>query len=258
MTAPLLEVQAADKEFGGVRAVSRVSFDVRAGEIRSIIGPNGAGKTTLFNLVSGLLPLDAGTITFKGARLDRLSAPARAGLGIGRTFQNLQLFANMTVLENVMVGRHRQSRTGFFGAAFRTPGARAEERDVIESARACLAFVGLDGREHDAAPSLAFGQQRLLEIARALAMEPVLLLLDEPAAGLNPAEVERLAELIGAIRRRGFTVLLVEHHMNLVMGVSDRILVLHHGEVLAEGSPETIRHDATVIDAYLGTDDFDA
>ena len=255
MREPLLEVRDARKRFGGVVAVSGVSFRVLAGEIRAIIGPNGAGKTTLFNLVSGLLPLDGGEIRFRGRPLDGLPPPARARLGLGRTFQNLQIFGTMSVLENVMVGRHARSRSGFVDAAFATPRARREERAIREAAHAALAFVGLDRRPDDPAASLAFGQQRLLEIARALAMEPQLLLLDEPAAGLNPTEVARLATLIRAIRDRGTTVLLVEHHMDLVMGVSEAVVVLNYGEVLAEGPPGAIRSDPGVITAYLGVED---
>jgi branched-chain amino acid transport system ATP-binding protein len=252
---PLLEVRDARKRFGGVVAVSGVSFRVLAGEIRAIIGPNGAGKTTLFNLISGLLPLDAGEIRFRGRRLDGLPPPARARLGLGRTFQNLQVFGTMTVLENVMVGRHARSRSGFVDAALTTPRARREERAIREAAHAALAFVGLDRRRDDSAANLAFGQQRLLEIARALAMEPLLLLLDEPAAGLNATEVARFAALIRAIRDRGTTVLLVEHHMDLVMGVSEAVVVLNYGEVLAEGPPGAVRNDPAVIDAYLGVED---
>jgi branched-chain amino acid transport system ATP-binding protein len=258
MTAPLLHAQEVRKEFGGVVAVGGVSFEVHPGEIDAVIGPNGAGKTTLLNLVGGLLALDGGTLRFQGRRLDRLGPSARAELGIGRTFQNLQIFHNMTVLENVMVGRHRRSRSGFVGAALRTPGMRREERAITEAARAVLRFVGLEARAGDPAWSLPFGQQRLLEIARALAMEPTLLLLDEPAAGLNPTEVGRLAELVFAIRERGSTVVLVEHHMDLVMRVSERIVVLNHGEVLAQGSPDAVRSDPAVITAYLGAEDLDA
>jgi ABC-type branched-subunit amino acid transport system ATPase component len=255
VTTPLLEARGARRAFGGVTAVAGVSFALAPGEIRAVIGPNGAGKTTLLNLVSGLLPLDGGTISFRGRPLNGLGPAARAGLGIARTFQNLQVFAGMTVLENVMVGRHQRSRCGFLAAALATPPARREERRIVDAARACLAFVGLETRAEDQAASLPFAQQRLLEIARALAMEPALLLLDEPAAGLNAVEVERLTTLVGAVRARGHTIVLVEHHMDLVMRVSDRILVLDHGEVLAEGLPNAIRSDPAVIDAYLGAED---
>jgi ABC-type branched-subunit amino acid transport system ATPase component len=255
---PLLEVRDVRKRFGGVVALGGVSFEVGPREIRGIIGPNGAGKTTLFNLVTGLLPLDGGEVRFRGRPLDGLGPARRAALGIGRTFQNLQIFANMTVLENVLVGCHLKSRTGFLGAACRTPRARREEAALVASAHACLAFVGLVDRQADPAGALPFGQQRLLEIARTLAMEPALLLLDEPAAGLNPTEVGRLAELIYAIRARGTAVLLVEHHMDLVMRVSEAVLVLNYGTVLAQGPPDAVQNDPAVIDAYLGLEDPDA
>ncbi|MBI4610182.1 MAG: ABC transporter ATP-binding protein [Candidatus Rokubacteria bacterium] len=258
MPAPLLEVRGLRKEFGGVVAVGGVSFEVRSGEIRAIIGPNGAGKTTIFNLINGLFPLNRGEVRFRGRLLNGLRPADRAALGIARTFQNLQIFTNMTVLENVMVGRHRKSGSGFLSTAFRTSRARREEREILEAARGCLDFVGLEERRDDPAGSLPFGQQRLLEIARALAMEPVLLLLDEPAAGLNPIEVGRLAELTYAIRERGITILLVEHLMDLVMRVSENILVLNYGEVLAQGPPAAIREDPAVIDAYLGVEEPDA
>jgi branched-chain amino acid transport system ATP-binding protein len=254
VAAPLLEVRELRKRFGGVVAVERVSFEVAPGEIRAIIGPNGAGKTTIFNLLSGLLPPDGGLVVFRGRALDRVRPARRAALGIARTFQNLQVFGDMTVLENVMVGRHRKSACGLVASALRLPWARREERDIGAAAQAALAFVGLQVRGGDVASILPFGQQRLLEIARALAMEPELLLLDEPAAGLNPVEVDRLGDLIEAIRDRGITVLLVEHHMDLVMRVSTRIIVLDHGAVLAEGSPDEVQGDPAVVDAYLGVD----
>jgi branched-chain amino acid transport system ATP-binding protein len=258
MAPTLLSARGLAKAFGGVVAVADVTFDVPAGEIRAIIGPNGAGKTTLFNLVTGIFPLDRGQIHFRGHGLNGLSTWQRAQLGIARTFQNLQIFANMTVLENVMVGRHPKSRAGLLAAAFRTPASRREEAQIREHALACLELVGLGGRSRDPAGSLPFGQQRLLEIARCLATEPALLLLDEPAAGLNLAETEALGQLILSLRRRGITMLLVEHLMDLVMGISDSVLVLNYGQVLAEGSPEAVQNNPAVIEAYLGAEAVDA
>ena len=250
----LLSARGLAKTFGGVVAVADVTFDVPGGEIRAIIGPNGAGKTTIFNLVTGIVPLDRGEIRFQDQGLNGLSTWQRARRGIARTFQNLQIFANMTVLENAMVGRHRQSRSGLLAAAFRTPGSRREEATIRDEALDCLELVGLADRARDPAGSLPLGQQRLLEIARCLAAEPTLLLLDEPAAGLNLAEAEALGRLILALRGRGITILLVEHLMDLVMGVSDSVLVLNYGQVLAQGSPEAVQSDPAVIEAYLGAE----
>ena len=253
-----LSAQGISKTFGGVVAVADVTFEIPADEIRAIIGPNGAGKTTIFNLITGIFPLDRGEIRFKDHGLDGLSTWQRAQLGIARTFQNLQIFTNMTVLENAMVGRHRQSRAGLLAAAFRTPGSRREEARIREQALACLELVGLAERAQDPAGSLPFGQQRLLEIARCLATEPTLLLLDEPAAGLNLAESEALGQLILGLRGRGITILLVEHLMDLVMGISDSVLVLNYGQVLAHGSPEAVQNNPAVIEAYLGAEVADA
>jgi branched-chain amino acid transport system ATP-binding protein len=258
MAPTLLSARRLAKSFGGVVAVADVTFDVPGGEIRAIIGPNGAGKTTIFNLITGIFPLDQGEIRFKDHALHGLSTWQRAQLGLARTFQNLQIFTNMTVLENAMVGRHRQSRAGLLAAAFQTPGSRRGEAKIREEALACLELVGLVERSQDPAGSLPFGQQRLLEIARCLATEPTLLLLDEPAAGLNLAETEALGRLILSLRHRGITILLVEHLMDLVMGVSDSVLVLNHGQVLAHGSPEAVQNDPAVIEAYLGAEVVDA
>ena len=258
MAQALLSARGLAKTFGGVVAVADVTFEVPSGEIRAIIGPNGAGKTTIFNLITGIFPLDRGEIRFKEQGLNGLSTWQRAQLGIARTFQNLQIFTNMTVLENAMVGRHRQSRAGLLAAAFRTPGSRREEAKIREGALACLELVGLVERSQDPAGSLPFGQQRLLEIARCLATEPTLLLLDEPAAGLNLAESEALGRLILSLRGRGITILLVEHLMDLVMGISDSVLVLNYGQVLAHGSPEAVQNNPAVIEAYLGAEVVDA
>lgn len=248
----LLEGQGLRKAFGGLQALAGVSFDIEEGEIRAIIGPNGAGKTTLFNLISGLLSPDAGELRFRGRRLNGLRPFEVAALGIGRTFQNLQIFGNMTVLENVMVGRHAKTRAGFVAAALRLPRARGEEREVQARALHYLELVGLADRATEPAWALTFGHQRLLELARALATEPRLLLLDEPMAGLSAAEADGLAALIFSLRAAGLSLCLVEHHMGLVMRVSDRILVLNYGEPIADGPPSAVQRDSAVIVAYLG------
>ena len=233
-------------------AVFDVSLSVQAGEILAIIGPNGAGKTTVFNLISRLLTPTAGDIRFDGRSLNGLEPHAVAGLGLARTFQNVQLFGKMTALENVMVGCHSRMGYGLIAAALRLPQARREELRVRERAMKRLARVGLDEKAGENALSLPFGQQRLLEIARALAAEPILLLLDEPGSGLNRPEKEELDRLIRTIRDDGVTVLLVEHDMQFVMSIADRIVVLEYGQKIAEGTPDQIQSDARVIAAYLG------
>jgi ABC-type branched-subunit amino acid transport system ATPase component len=246
----ILEVQGLSKLFGGVSALQDVSFEARLGQVVAIIGPNGAGKTTLFNLISGLLIPDTGRVHLNGRRLDRLPAHKVAALGVARTFQNVQLFGNMSVLENVMMGRHRHGRAGLWRGALGM--ARREEAEIRQAALERLKRVGLADKADRPAPSLPLGEQRLLELARALAAEPRLLLLDEPTAGLNRLETVRLAATLGRIRANDVTLLLVEHDMNLVMSIADWVVVLNHGTKLAEGQPEEIQNDAQVVEAYLG------
>jgi ABC-type branched-subunit amino acid transport system ATPase component/ABC-type branched-subunit amino acid transport system permease subunit len=250
----MLEVDAVDCSFGNLHAVNNVSFTVQAGSITALIGPNGAGKTTLFNLIGGYQPLDHGSVRFCSRSIERMLPMEIAGLGIGRTFQNLQLFDNMSVLENVMCGQHRLTSTGIFAISQRLPRVAREEAATRQAARDSLAFVGLGGAEAYKPSALAFGHQRLVEIARALALRPSLLLMDEPASGLNDTETERLAELILRIAAAGITVLLVEHDMRIVMGLADHVVVMDHGEKMAEGPTDRVRADPKVIAAYLGVE----
>ncbi len=248
----LLSVENLSMRFGGVQAVSGVSFSVSERSVMSIIGPNGAGKTTLFNCLSGIYLPTAGRIVFAGEEITSLADHAVSARGIGRTFQNIRLFGRMTVFENVLVGGHVRSHAGVLGGLWPGPSVREEEKRLAEMARESLEFVGLSDRSEDLASTLPYGQQRRLEIARALVSGPRLLLLDEPAAGMNPTEAAAVIVLVGKIRARGVTVLVIEHHMKVVMEISDRISVLDHGEKIAEGSPEEIRRDERVIAAYLG------
>jgi branched-chain amino acid transport system ATP-binding protein len=254
----LLEVEGLRRRFGGVVAVDQVSFRVNSGQIKAIIGPNGAGKTTLFNLISGLLRPDAGRILFKDVPIQKLPPYQIARAGLSRTFQNPSLFLHMNVLENVMVGRHRRSRQEFLGCGLRLPGQGREERAIRQSALEHLEGVGLTHLAEVSAGSLAFGQRRMVELARALATEPDLLLLDEPASGLNTRDKTDLAAFIRRIRERGVTILLVEHDMSMVMGLSDDILVLHNGVPIAEGPPGKIQSDPNVVRVYLGGETQDA
>ena len=250
----LLEIRNMSRHFGGLKAVHNVTADIRAGDITSLIGPNGAGKTTAFNLITGLLPVSGGTISFDGTDITKLPPYRIAARGIARTFQNIRIFPNMSVLENVMVGLHTQTGKGMFSAAFRLPGMKSEETFIRDEAIKQLGFVELDCLAGQNAGNLAFGEQRKLEIARALAIKPRLLLLDEPAAGLNSQETIMLGELIGRIRELGISVFLVEHDMELVMNVSDIVFVLNNGVLIASGNPSDIQCSPEVIRAYLGDD----
>jgi branched-chain amino acid transport system ATP-binding protein len=248
----ILEVQQLSKRFGGLQAVDGVSFSLRQGMIKAVIGPNGAGKTTLFNLIAGMLTPTGGEIRFKEKAIHGMRPFRVAGLGIARTFQNIKMFTGMTALENVMVGRHGQSKSGFLASMLRTTGCRAEERAIRARALELLDFLGIADCADTLATNLAFGQQRAVEMARALAMEPSLLLLDEPAAGLNIYETAEIGRLIVRIRELGITVLLVEHDMSLVMDISDEIVVLSFGQKIAEDIPTIIQQDPEVIKVYLG------
>ncbi len=254
MATPLLEVAGLSKRFGGVQAVKDVSFRVEKGTVKALIGPNGAGKTTLFNLVSGVLPPDAGTVALRGEAIQGRPPHRIAALGLSRTFQQIRLFAQMTALENVKVGVHPRSRAGFVAGMFHLPWTWREERDIERRARDALDLVGIPELADVDATSLSYGQQRAVELARALAAEPELLLLDEPAAGLNLRETTELASLIGRIRARGVTVLIVEHDMGLVMSVSDEVAVISYGEKIADATPRTVQKDPEVIRVYLGDD----
>ena len=251
---PILELHGVGLAFGGLQAVERVSFWVPQGVVKAIIGPNGAGKTTLFHLITGFLAPQEGRISFQGADIQNLPAHVIARRGIARTFQLVQLFEHLTVLENVMVGRHRLSRAGFLAGALHLPWARSEEEEIRAKALEALELVGLGYYAQQAAAVLPLGLKRLLEIARALASEPRLLLLDEPASGLDPVETERLEELILTLREKGLTILLVEHDMALTMEVADEIAVLNYGRLIADGPPRAIQKNPEVIAAYLGTD----
>jgi branched-chain amino acid transport system permease protein len=251
-TTPLMEVRGAVKRFGGLLAVGDVSFHIDKGEIVSIIGPNGAGKTTIFNILTGVYDIDAGEILFDSRAIHSLSPQKIVKRGVSRTFQNIRLFSNMRVIENVLVGTHVHTRYGFFDALFRTARFRDEERLKTEKAVKILKSIGLDSRMHDYAKNLPYGEQRKLEIARALATDARLILLDEPAAGMNPQESANLLEFIRLLRDSGYTILLIEHDMNVVMNISDRIYVLDYGRLIAHGHPRDIANNPEVIQAYLG------
>jgi branched-chain amino acid transport system ATP-binding protein len=254
----VLDIASLTMSFGGLKAVDSVDLDVKEDEIVALIGPNGAGKTTFFNCITGIYTPDTGDIALipkdgKPNRLNGLKPNKITSRGMARTFQNIRLFHNMTALENIMVGRHCRTKAGILGAIFRGPRTRREEQDIVTSSYTLLHNVGLGDFVNEQAKNLPYGAQRRLEIARALATDPFLLLLDEPAAGMNPQETEKLMELIETIRKSGVSILLIEHDMKLIMRISDRIIVLDHGLKIAEGNPAEIRSNQSVIEAYLGS-----
>lgn len=247
----LLSIEEITKEYEGIRALDRVSLKVEEGRIKGLIGPNGAGKSTLFHLISGVEKPDSGKIHFKERDITKMESHERSALGIGRTFQTVQTWGNMTVVENVMAGMNRRLKGSLFSYGLRLPWVRRSEKDALKEAKEILNSLGLLGKWESMASQLPYGKQKLLELGRALAMKPRLLLLDEPASGLTLKEIEQLSERISQIKKDGVTVFIVEHHMGMVMEIADEIAVLHNGELIAEGTPESVRRNPVVIDAYL-------
>lgn len=254
----ILKVEGLTKQFGGVAAVQDVSFEVKKGEIFAVIGPNGAGKTTLFNMITGVLPATSGKVYFKDKKISGLKPYQIAALGVTRTFQNLEVFSNMTVIENVMTGAHLRMNTGILRAGFRFPSVVKEEVKIMEKAMDCLKLVGIDHLAYERAVTLPYGNQRLLEIARAYVSEPELIFLDEPLAGLNSEETRKWIDVILKMRDNGMTFVFVEHDIEAVMSISDRIVVLDNGIKIGEGTPEEIYENPKVVAAYLGEEEEDA